>query len=178
MPRINFNPFPTLTTERLTLRQCTKNDCSTILFLRSDDKVNKYIKRIKARNLADAEDFLNKTTTAMENGESIDWAITLNGQAEMIGSICLWNFSADRSIGEVGYALTPTHQYKGIMTEALQSVLKFGFEILGFEEITAYTHYGNDHSTKLLTNHNFKHDSSRIDKGNSNNAIYYLRKPE
>ena len=49
--------FPELNTERLTLRKLQESDSEEILFLRSDDEVNKFIYRPEERrtkNLADA----------------------------------------------------------------------------------------------------------------------------
>ena len=36
---------------------------------------------------------------------------------EMIGSICLWNFTDNQKSAEIGYDLSPKYQRKGIMNE-------------------------------------------------------------
>ena len=92
----------------------------------------------------------------------------------MIGSICLWNFSADKTVAEVGYALNPQFHNQGIMSEAMEAVLKLGFEDYDFEEIVAFTHYGNKSSKKLLEKHDFELAADRSDKENSDNRIYSL----
>ena len=42
---MTFNPFPKLQSERLNLREITSADSATILFLRSDKTVNKFIEK-------------------------------------------------------------------------------------------------------------------------------------
>ncbi|WP_435523251.1 hypothetical protein [Chryseobacterium indoltheticum] len=37
----------------------------------------------------------------VENKETIFWGISLKDQPELIGTICLWNFSEDRKKAEV-----------------------------------------------------------------------------
>lgn len=152
---MNFIPFPTLTTDRLILRKATKADGNEILFLRSDPSVNKYINRPTTKNLKEAKDFIEKNEHEIQKGQNINWNITLKNDPKMIGTICLWNFSEDLKIGEVGYDLQPQFQGKGIMSEALKCVVKFGFEKLDLEKIEAYTHRKNESSKKLLENNKF-----------------------
>ena len=68
----------------------------------------------------------------------------------MIGTISLWKFSEDKKTAEVGYDLNPVFHNKGIMTEALNCVLKYGFTQLQLDKIEAYTHKENQASRKLL----------------------------
>lgn len=169
---MNFHPFPNLQTERLSLRKTSTQDLEDILFLRSDQTVNKYIDRPPTQNLKDAEVFLNKISKGLNEGKNINWTITLKGNDKMIGSICLWNFSEDEKIGEVGYDLKPKFHGQGIMTEALKTIMNFGFEKLKLEKIEAYTHHQNEGSKQLLAKNNFKVVEGKIDEYNSNNVIF------
>lgn len=173
-----FIPFPRLETERLILRQATKNDCEEILFLRSDKYINQYIKRPTPRNIRDAEKFVTKITRGIEKGENMYWAITIKGRTKMIGSISLWNFSSDRTKGEVGYDLSPEFQNQGIMSEALKEVLNFGFKNLELDEIEAFTHYKNEASKRMLIKNNFNHIENRKDKDDANNIIFEIKTPQ
>ena len=178
---INFNPFPTLTTERLLLRKLSIYDANEIYFLRSDERVNKYIDRPRAASLEDAYNFINKINHDIENNECIDWAITFKDDSELIGSICLWNFAIEENKTEVGYELLPDFQRKGIAQEALSAVINFGFEVMKLKTIEAYTHKENLQSTKLLEKFNFKRDlvaESKIDFAvdNPNTIVFSLWK--
>lgn len=170
--KYNFTPFPELKTERLLLRQLTEADSQDIFFLRTDKGVNRYIERPRPENINDARDFILKTNNSIKQNEWIDWAIALKDAKKLIGTICLWNFSEDKTRAEVGFELKPDYQGKGIMNEALVNVLKFGFETIGLASIDAYTHKDNINSTKLLLKNDFKPDIERKDNENINNIIF------
>lgn len=170
-----FTPFPSLITQRLTLRQTTQADVEIMFFLRSDKVVNKFINRPASYSLQEAGEFIDKITKETEQGETITWGIALQGNPKMIGSICLWNFSSDQKVAEVGYALNPEFQNQGIMSEALQCVLDYGFNKLDLNEIEAFTHHKNENSKKLLIKNNFKLTEGKKDKDNANNVVFGIK---
>lgn len=159
-------------TDRLILRKATKADGNEILFLRSDQSVNKYIDRPPTKNLKDAEDFIAKIEHGIQKGQNIYWNITLKNDPKMIGTICLWNFSEDQKVGEVGYDLHPQFQGKGIMSEALQCVMNYGFQKLNLEKIEAYTHRENKSSKRLLEKNNFTLVQNKSDADNEFNIVF------
>jgi len=175
--KFNFTPFPILKTERLILRQACINDCKEVFFLRSNEEVNKYVKRPTPQSITDAQNFIDKINKGIKNGENLYWCISLKVSKQMIGSISLWNFSEDKKTGEIGYDLHPKNQNHGIMSEALNCVINFGFDRLNLNIIEAYTHHSNESSKRLLTKHHFEHIKDRIDKDNTDNIIYQLKKP-
>jgi RimJ/RimL family protein N-acetyltransferase len=162
--------FPILDTKRLLLRQLDESDFQEIFALRADDNVNRYITRAKARNINEAKGFIKKI---VEN-RSFYWAICFRDVNRLIGTICLFNFSEDRTIGEVGYELMPTYQKMGIMNEAVERVINYGFNEIGLTTIVAYTHKGNSSSSRLLEKNNFTIDELRKDQDDVNNVVYSL----
>lgn len=171
-----MSTLPLLNTERLLLRPLEDQDNKTIQFLRSDKRVNAFVKRPTTNTLQEAADFIDKIRNGVSHGDWFFWAITRKSDPELIGTICLWNFASDRKLAEVGYDLHPDFQQKGIMSEALQSVLHYGFNTLQLECIEAYTHRANAPSTNLLTKHNFVLYNERIDKDNLDNSIFSLQR--
>jgi len=176
---MNTIALPEIQTNRLLLRKIVESDSSIILFLRSDERINKYIERPenrKTKNIADAINHIKKINAEAENNSSFSWGITLQNHPEIMGSICLWNFSKDRKIAEVGYDLIPKHQNKGIMSEALASVLDFGFSKLDVDKIEAFTHAQNQNSIKLLEKNGFNVVPDKKDMDNLSNLIFEIKK--
>jgi ribosomal-protein-alanine N-acetyltransferase len=103
------------------------------------------------------------------------WVLTEKINSELIGSMCLWNFSLDQKSAEVGYDLSPKFQRKGIMDESLKSVLKFGFKELDLVIIEAYTHKNNESSKKLLERNGFTFVKDKKDEHNQHNIIYEIK---
>ena len=77
MLTVNFTPFPTLYTDRLTLRRFTKNDASDLFRLRSNENVMQFIDRPRARSMKDALDLIQKINDSLITNEAITWAIAL-----------------------------------------------------------------------------------------------------
>ncbi|WP_372745975.1 GNAT family N-acetyltransferase [Lutibacter sp.] len=178
---MNFLPFPELESDRLVLRRIDISDSDVILFLRSDKTVTKYIKRPenrKIKNVADALNFINQLKKNLEINKSIAWGIALKKSPAIIGTICLWNFSIDNSIAEVGYDLDPKYHGNGFMDESLKAIINFGFNKLKLCKIEAFTHYENEKSIKLLMRNGFQFKQGRRDEENSLNSIYELEMPK
>ncbi len=174
---MNFTPFPGIKTDRLLLRKTEESDVEEMLFLRSDKIVNKYIERAeedKTKTNADALKFIRMITGDIENNKSITWAISMKGDPKMIGSICLWNFSEDKKVAEVGYSLYPDFFRKGIMSESLIQIINYGFGELKLEKIEAYTHKENESSKRLLEKNDFHLIFGKVDKHNAANLVYVI----
>ena len=170
------NHFTKINTERLLLRRPKETDWEMISYLRSDKEVNEFVKRPSAESKEKALEFISKTNLGIDGDNVFYWVITERDNDQMIGSICLWNFSKDRKIAEVGYDLSPKFQRQGIMNEALVSVLAYGFENLHLNLIEAYTHRKNESSKKLLERNQFILIKSMKDEHNQDNVIYELKK--
>ena len=172
-----FHPFPELTTERLSLRRINASDADVILYLRSDETVNRFIERPESsqtKSLDDALKFVKRIDDGLDNGSFISWGITMTGDTAIVGTICLWNFSKDRKEAEVGYDLNPLFQGKGIMSEALRSVLFFGFDVLNLNKVVAFTQNNNEPSKKMLERNGLVLMADRKDEGNSLNLIFEI----
>jgi len=170
----NIKSFPVLETQRLILRQVNADDAQEIFFLRSDKEVGKYIERSPQKNIKEAKDFIAKRIEDVAECKISYWAIVLKDNPMLIGTICLWNFNENKTIAEVGYDLNPTFQKKGLMSEALNEVIKFGFGRLALKRIEAFTQKNNVGSKMLLLKSKFVQHPTRIDEGFPENIIFEL----
>ena len=171
---LNLTPFTELQTERLVLRQLKASDAEDQFMLRSSSEVGKYIARDLQTDVSQSEKFIDDRNEDIAQNKIMYWAITLKGQTRLIGTICLWNFTEDNSVAEVGYDLKPEFQKKGIMSEALKAVISYGFQKLGFSRIEAFTQKENESSKSLLVKNKFQLHPTRIDEGFPMNIIFEL----
>src|SRR6267378_759323 len=118
MPPFNFLPFPILLTERLTLRQLEPADEHEIFAIRTNEKVNRFLKRAIPGTVDEAREFIDRINQGIAKSESIYWGITQKDQPKVIGAICYWNLVKEKRIAEIGFELHPAFQGKGIMREA------------------------------------------------------------
>ncbi len=175
---MKFAPLHKLTTERLVLKKIEKSDSETLLFLRSDKTINQFIKREKTESKEEILTFIKKINNGIINNNWLYWCISLKDNPTMIGTICLWNFSANSKVAEVGYELMPKYQKKGIANEALNRIIEFGFNTLNLESIEASTHKENKSSRSLLLKNKFRLiDNKKKDSDSINNILFALRNP-
>jgi len=173
---VRHHPFPILTTDRLLLRRLVLSDCDQLLKLRSDEQVNKYLYRPKSTTIEESIAFIQKIDDQLKTGCSY-WVVSLTTDKILIGTVCLWNFDTEKETAELGYELSPAQQGKGIMLEAVKSVVDFGLNVLGLKMIMALTHPENKASRKLLKRAGFEEDLnysyiSNEDAGEE--AVYFL----
>lgn len=147
----NFTPFPELHTGRLLLRQLTLNDTQGVYQLRSDEAVMKYINRPLTRTLEDAAAWVNNVIETLGRNDGITWCICLKeAPATHVGTIGLWRIEKENYRAELGYMLEPALQGKGIMYEALQKVVEYGFNELKLHSLEAQLDPRNTASSALL----------------------------
>jgi [ribosomal protein S5]-alanine N-acetyltransferase len=173
MTNRNLTAFPILKTERLTLRRLSIDDQQDIFALRSDAEINKYLGREPSRTIEDAINFIKKVNENIEKNNSFYWVITLTKTKTFVGTICLFDFSDEKNSCEIGYELMTKVQGQGIMKEAAEKVIEFAFQALQFQKIVAFTHNGNQNSTKLLTKLSFVR-STEADKEDPDFSYYNL----
>jgi len=155
MLAIDLNPFPVLSTERLMLREVSKDDAEEIFFLRSDKEVLTYLDRDPANSIDEAIEWIEMINEATKKNEVVAWAMNLKGQPKLIGTITFWNIRKEHYRAEIGYALHPAHQGKGLMQEAMATALDYGFKTIKFHSVDANVNPENMASIKLLERNNF-----------------------
>lgn len=165
-----------LETERLLLRDINESHVEDILRIRSNEVTNKFVQRNSPKNNYDALQFILTIKEKTKNNQTVYQGISLKDQPNLIGTICLWNFSEDRKTAEVGYELLPEYHRQGIMSEALKAVLDLGFNELDLEEIVAITNKLNENSKGLLVKHDFILQEGKEDEGFPDNIIFSLKR--
>jgi len=168
MLALNFTPFPELKTQRLLLRRLEKTDANEMFFLRSNENVLRYIGREPTKTIAEAEEFINMINKNVDENESILWGITfLSDPSRVIGTICIWNFKKENYRGEIGYMLHPDHWRKGIMKEAINAVVDYGFTVLNLHSIEALLDPKNIASSSVLESTGF------VKEGHIKESLYF-----
>lgn len=155
MLTINFSPFPNLETERLFLRRVDVKDVNEIIALRSNPETMKYIPRPLVKTIEDALEHIAMMDTKIENNEGINWAITQKGNPKLIGVIGHYKIKPEHYRAEIGYMLLPEFSGKGIISEAVKEVVKYGFKGMQLHSIEAVIDPENNASAKVLEKNGF-----------------------
>jgi ribosomal-protein-alanine N-acetyltransferase len=150
MLNLNFNPFPTINTERLVLRQLTPDDTKAIFALRSDENVLKYTSITAPKTLDDAAAYIEKILNLQRSGEGIMWGIGLKNEGKLIGNICIWNIARENYRAEIGYSLLSAYHGKGFMQEAIKPIINYAFNTMYLHSIEAQLSPDNLASINVL----------------------------
>jgi [ribosomal protein S5]-alanine N-acetyltransferase len=151
MLSLQFTPFPELRTKRLLLRQLKLSDASRVQRLRSNEAVMQYINRPLTRTLEDAQKWINVILEALDSNNGITWCLCLSeAPKEHVGSIGLWRIDKENYRAEIGYMLEPALQGQGLMYEALQRIVTYGFREMKLHSIEAQVDPKNAASGALL----------------------------
>ena len=140
-----FNAFPTLSTRRLRLDKLTENSLNELIPIASF--------RVQHATRKDAEDLLKKTHEQYGAKQAITWGLYLKN--ELIGTIGFYRGFAN-NIGEVGYVMREDFKRRGYMREALHCIIRFGFETMELDGISAFTRDDNTASVALLGQFGFQ----------------------
>lgn len=138
--------------------------------MRSDVEINKFLDRKPSKTLADALKFISGIIES-KNDDLFYWAITKTGEDQLIGTICLFDFSSNLKKCQIGYELLTQYRGRGIMTEAANEVIAYAIKRLNTNTIDAITHRYNQNSTRLLQKLNFTELDDIVD--NNQNLILF-----
>ncbi len=150
MLSLQFQPFPVLTTKRLLLRKIGREDEDAFFALRSSKNVMRFIDRPLTKTKEDVIILIDMMVSLIESNEGLTWAITKKDDPGMIGTVHLWKISRENYRGEIGYLLDPAWQGQGIMREALEAVIHYGFYSVQLHSIEANVSPDNSASFHLL----------------------------
>lgn len=150
MLEFNFHPFPVIETERLLLRRMTNDDVNEVFELRSNPETMKYIPRPLTKNNEDALAHIATINTNIDNNIGINWAITLKDNPKLLGIIGYYRMQPENYRAEIGYMLLPEFHGKGIIPEAVNRLITYGFKDLKLHSIEAVIDPENQASEKVL----------------------------
>ena len=123
-----FSSLPTLRTKRLTLRPVRMSDAADLYEYSKDPEVARHVLWDAHTSIHQTRSYLRFLIRQYRAGQPSTFVIVWNENRKAIGTIgFMWVQQENRS-AEVGYSLSRAYWNRGIMTEALQAVLQFGFD--------------------------------------------------
>ena len=147
--------FPVIETSRLVLRQVTTEDAADMLNYLADPDVVKPMGLDPFQTEKDVWDEIDWYQSIVEEGTGIRWGITLKESGKVIGSCGFLNMKPKNRRAEIGYELSKDYWGKGIASEALKAVVKYGYHHFQLERIEALIEPDNVPSQKLVEKQGF-----------------------
>ncbi|GGB47962.1 putative N-acetyltransferase YoaA [Lentibacillus populi] len=164
--------FPILETDRLILREISKDDAEGIFACFSNENVTKYYGQETLKSIEQAEAFVDFFANSYKEKKGIRWGIERKGKQGIIGTIGFNAWSPKHKRAEIGYEIHPEYWRKGYTSEAVLKVLQYGFDDLGLTRIGAVVFKDNEASTNLLYKVGFQKEGILRDYMYQNGKAY------
>ena len=175
-----------LETERLVLRKLELNDANSMFSnWCNDEEVTRYLPWDCHGNIETTKELLNIWLNDYNNYHTYRWIVILKESDKPIGTIDVVNKDIHNKVFEIGYCYSKETWGKGIATEALSMVIKFLFEEVGVEVVTAKHLENNPASGKVMRKNNMKYEATlksrvidKVTKDRVGQVYYAITKEE
>jgi ribosomal-protein-alanine N-acetyltransferase len=155
-----MDSFPTLRTSRLELREVALDDSQDIFSIYSCSEVVRFYDRDAYASIEQARGQIQSWAANCSKDVAVRWGISELGNAKIIGT-CGFNFwNKQYSSSPLGYDLLPSYWNKGIITEAVKEILRFGFEEMKLNRVQAITFPENVPSIRVLEKLGFQNEGT------------------
>ncbi len=145
-----------LRTPRLRLRPLEHPDAAALFAIFADLRVARYLSKPPWTSIEVARERLARDIEAMRAGRYVCLGILAEGDGTLLGECSLFNFHEQSRRAELGYTLAFDCWGNGYMTEALSSLLEFGFAELSLHRVEADVDPRNVASARTLERLGFK----------------------
>ena len=161
-----------LKSERLILRQLCKDDQQNIYLLHNNADVMKYISTSKDNYThEECREFIERQIAYYDSHPGLGiWAAENKNTGDFIGWVALKDLDNSEYI-EVGYRLIKQHWGKGYATEAARALIKYGFNQLNLNKITAVALPENKASARVMQKAGMKY--AGIKKYYNADVVFY-----
>ena len=149
-----FKEFRPIETKNMRLRKLKREDAVDFYSYYQNKEVYRYLNWNGPISLEESYQYIDTWNRGPFEGRIICFAVSDRITDKIIGSISLGGFEG--RMAEVGYELSADYWRKGIMSDAMQEVLKIGFKKLDLLRIHAFVSEKNEASKRLLEKFGFQ----------------------
>ncbi|HDX9588437.1 TPA: GNAT family N-acetyltransferase [Bacillus pseudomycoides] len=142
--------YPTLITERLSLRPLTIEDAADVFEYASNPEISTYTVWYRHETLEDSQIFVQSILNQYEKAEMATYGIELKEEKKIIGTCGFIDYEENHHKAELAYALSPNYWGQGFATEAAKVCIRYGFEKLQLNRIEAGCHASNAQSERVM----------------------------
>jgi [ribosomal protein S5]-alanine N-acetyltransferase len=156
---LQIEPFPTLETKRLLLREIVHSDASALFEVHGDPESMKWfgvdplLNESAASKLVDL--FASQRSLA---NPTTRWGLQVKGQDKLVGTCGFFAWNRNWHKCTIGYELHPQACGNGYMNEALLAILAWGFTHMELNRIEAEVHPDNAASLRSIERLGFKRE--------------------
>ncbi len=163
-----FREFPELMTERLHLRQINMVDRAAVFRIYSDKEVARYNATGICESISDAERIIARFQYDYQRQAAVRWGICRQDNDTVIGTAGFFELTHDGlfvDCASLNYSMARVFWKQGFATEAVQAILRFGFEEMGLHRVEASVMVDDHPSLDLLASFGFQREGILRERG-------------
>jgi len=150
--------FPILKTPSLLLRAINYSDAQLVHRNLSDFDTVLYSNTREPPSLEKVSKIISVWEDNFKKQQGFRWGITIREKNIVIGSCGYKNINKKHRRAEIGYEICGEYRRKGFMSEALNAIIRYGFEIIELNRIEATVNCDNLPSISLLNKLGFSEE--------------------
>lgn len=167
-----------LETNRLYLRPFQLEDAADVFQnWASDPLVQPLYREPVYETLGEVQDMLHRYLTQCDEKSACRWAICAKENGHCMGQISYYLIDAVNNWAELEYCLGRAFQKNGYMAEAVQCIIRYGFDVIGLHRIQIAHMETNDASRRVIEKCGFHYEGTRRDAFQTAsgyvNVLYY-----
>jgi ribosomal-protein-alanine N-acetyltransferase len=155
--KVTLDKFPVLHSKRLNLIEIENKQLTDIYKIFGNEDVTKFYSMKALKKESDAQKTINWFKKRYLDKTGMRWGLAIKGQEGIIGTIGFNNILKDHR-ASIGYDLQAEHWNSGYMSEAVSTIIRYGFNNLEISRIDAEVMEGNWGSEKILEKLHFKNE--------------------
>jgi RimJ/RimL family protein N-acetyltransferase len=121
----------------------------------ADDEIRRWVTRWRIEDIADAGRYVAQRTDEWAADQRYSWAVAEPTTGDLVGEVDLVPLDADWHTAETGCWIAPAWRGRGVATQAIGTVLRFGAGALGVQSVEYRHTPGNTASAKVATKAGF-----------------------
>lgn len=157
-PADYFSSLPRLETQRLLLRPLSMRDAADMFDYSRDPEVARHVLWDAHHSMNDTKGYLRYIIGQYHSASPSSWGIVWKENNRVIGTIGFMAYSEPDSVVELGYSLSRAYWNRGIMTEALRTVLWECFHTLRIHRVEAMHESSNPSSGRVMEKCGMRHE--------------------
>ena len=159
-------------TERLILRPFKESDVADVYNnWTSDDKVTQYLTWPTHKSMEVTKMLVDLWISESEKLQNYQWCIVYKENQQAIGNISVVDLDENIEAVEIGYCIGAAYWQKGITTEAFKAVIRFLFEEVGCNRISARHDISNPSSGAVMKKSGLEYEGTLLQAGKNNTGI-------
>jgi [ribosomal protein S5]-alanine N-acetyltransferase len=143
-------PFPVIETDRLVLREIVTADLASLFAIHGDPEAMRWFGKDPVPSLEATHELIDAFASwRLLPNPGARWGLQLKTHPTLIGTCGLFKWNRNWQTCTIGYELNQSHQGQGLMGEAADAVIEWGFAELQLNRIEAQIHPKNTASIAM-----------------------------